>query len=231
MDDLRVTATAYHEFLRHETKLAIKAFAEEMETKEFRDKIKFDDFSKYMSTIGFPHFGSQKFFDQLRREDRDHLVYADIVTLLYIIQSGRPFCQGKDCANNKLIITGVYFTCVKCFLQHCDYHFNVCPNCFYNERYEHPHKEFLDPMVMLRLKAKQDQSNGVNNNNTTYCSDKNMNKASGSTSSAASSSNAIVPNKPQPKTKNNTDRALQLMQMAVGLGNLVAATTTLCTIL
>ncbi|KAF4351611.1 hypothetical protein F8388_003264 [Cannabis sativa] len=164
MDDLHDTATAYYDLLKHETKLAIKAFCEEMETK-VPDKISFEEFSKYMNIVGFSQFGSKKFFDQLRRRGRDHLIFADIITLLYIIESGRPFCQGTNCENN--FIPGMYFTCVKCFFENnCDYFFNVCPKCFYNGHYKHCHKEFLDPIVMLRLKTKQDQSSS--NNDVTY---------------------------------------------------------------
>ncbi|XP_060959838.1 uncharacterized protein LOC115722665 [Cannabis sativa] len=231
MDDLRDTAYAYYEHFNHETQKSIQTFSEQMETKSLPNKIKFREFSAYMKDIGFPQFGSKNFFDQLKRGKKDHLIYADVITLLYIIESGRPFCNGLDCKNK--FIVGLYFTCVECFFKNdCNYIFNVCPDCFRTKSYDHSHEVFLDPIVMLRLKTKLDKSKGVNDD-TFYSDD---DKGSGSKRrrssfrSSASTSGTIVPHTQPPKNK-KVDRALQIMQIAVSLGNLVAATTAMCSIM
>ncbi|PON40286.1 Calcium-binding EF-hand family protein [Parasponia andersonii] len=231
MDGLRETAYAYYEVIDDNTKQAIKDFSEQMETKKLPNKIMFKEFSAYMKAIGFAQFSSKEFFDELRASERDHLVYADIITLLYFIQSGRPFCN-----HCKKFIKGTYFTCVKCFEKEGDYSFNVCPSCYRTNNYNHDHKEFLDPTVMLRLKIKQEltrqsSANDIINYNKLQPRGSNTSKSSSHhAQSSPSSSNAIVVHNPQRKTV-KADRALQLMQIAVGLGNLAVATSQLCTIM
>ena len=167
MEDLRHTAYACHEAAKEELDEAINAFFDEMDTN--RDKrISFDEFKRYMKTVDCERYGSKRhFFDKLTRHNNDYLEYCDVVMLLYIVNCGRPFCQ--ECER---FIEGLYFTCVQCFEKEGDYAFNFCPSCYYiNKNHDHCHKEFMDPISLLRLKKKKElvegQQSGVQNINNT----------------------------------------------------------------
>ncbi|GMN64989.1 hypothetical protein TIFTF001_034059 [Ficus carica] len=150
MEDLRHTAYAYYEAGKEQLEETVKLFFEEME-RDGDEKVWFEEFNSYMKTVDCAQFGTKDFFDLLRGDKKEYLKYGDVVTLLYIIHSGRPFCE--KC---KGFVQGTYFTCVQCFEAESDYSFNVCPSCFYAGIYHHCHKEFMDPFVLLRLKKKQD---------------------------------------------------------------------------
>ncbi|GMN66611.1 hypothetical protein TIFTF001_035674 [Ficus carica] len=158
MEDLRHTAYAYYEAGKKHLQEPVKLFFEEMESNG-DEKVRFEKFNRYMKTVDCAQFGTKYFFDLLRGDknsrgdEEEFLSYGDVVTLLYIINSGRPFCE--KC---KGFVQGTYFTCVQCFEAESDYSFNVCPSCFYAGSYHHCHKEFMDPFVLLRLKKKQIQS-------------------------------------------------------------------------
>ncbi|KAF5950600.1 hypothetical protein HYC85_012593 [Camellia sinensis] len=74
----------------------------------------------------------------------------EVMSLYYIIKSGRPFCEGCD-----EFIPGMFFTCSECFENGTNNPFCVCPMCFENERFIHPsHKSnlFLDNYTLLEAK-------------------------------------------------------------------------------
>ncbi|GMN31734.1 hypothetical protein TIFTF001_050753 [Ficus carica] len=148
MEDLRQTAMAYHIAATDEIRQFIQVFYNEMDPKDNR-QVEFKEFSKYMETIGCQHMASDEFFNELKQPGNEVLYYDDIITLFYIIHSGRPFCGGLC----KKFVKGMYFTCVKCFSDHnIDSAFSVCSQCFGAEAYQHCHDDFLDPIVLLRYK-------------------------------------------------------------------------------
>ncbi|THG05621.1 hypothetical protein TEA_000806 [Camellia sinensis var. sinensis] len=78
------------------------------------------------------------------------LKFMEVMSLYYIIKSGRPFCEGCD-----EFIPGMFFTCSECFENGTNNPFCVCPMCFENERFIHPsHKSnlFLDNYTLLEAK-------------------------------------------------------------------------------
>ncbi|PON40285.1 Parvalbumin [Parasponia andersonii] len=155
MEDLRQTALAYYlsaneDIRRH----VVEEIFGEMDPNKLR-QVKFKEFSAYMETIGCENMSSEEFYEELKHGGSDELEFDDIITLLYIIYSQRPFCGGKC----KKFVKGMYFTCVKCF-DDFDHNegtlatptFSVCSQCFLARDFEHRHGEFLDPIVLLNLK-------------------------------------------------------------------------------
>lgn len=146
MEDLRQTALGYHIAAPDEIRQVVRHFYEEMDP-NYNGHVKFKEFSKYMEAMGCANMASDEFFEELKQPGNDVLYYEDVVTLFYIIHSGRPFCGGSC----KKFAKGIYFTCMKCFFDETiDSPFSVCAQCFAAETYEHCHNDFLDPSVHLR---------------------------------------------------------------------------------
>lgn len=159
MEDLRHTAYAYLKATKHDEAKVVDFFNEMDENRD--DRISLREFKTYMTKISSDHgskYGSdEEFFRKLTRGGRDYWEYCDVVTFLYIVNSGRPFCN--ECRN---FIDGSFFTCVQCFDRHGDYNYNFCPSCYCivsgkKLGHGHCHKEFMDPVSLLRLKAKREQ--------------------------------------------------------------------------
>lgn len=118
------------------------------------EKISFEEFKSHMKSAGMEKYGSDRdFFDKLTLGNRDYLEYCDVVVLLYIVNGGRPFCD--KCS---YFIHGTFFTCVLCFERERDYLYNLCTSCYAKKSHGHCHKEFVDPVTLLRLKAKRDSA-------------------------------------------------------------------------
>ncbi|PON40283.1 Parvalbumin [Parasponia andersonii] len=156
MEDLRQTALAYYKAATNEIRHVIEEVFKEMDPND-NDYVRFEEFSAYMKTVGCESMSSEEFYDELKQCGNDKLFFDDIITLVYIIQSKRPFCGGKC----KKFVKGMYFTCVKCLddfdhdYDHDHDHegstFSVCAQCFADKNFEHRHEEFLDPIVLLHL--------------------------------------------------------------------------------
>ncbi|KAF3457815.1 hypothetical protein FNV43_RR02475 [Rhamnella rubrinervis] len=97
----------------------------------------------------FPGMANQQLFNKVKKKGRDGWDTKDVITLLYIIWSGRPVCDG--CGD---LVTGVYFTCRTCF--NCPGEtFNVCPHCRQSGKFDHHHNDFVDNFNLLHVKREQ----------------------------------------------------------------------------
>ncbi|XP_034684923.1 uncharacterized protein LOC117913913 isoform X2 [Vitis riparia] len=74
------------------------------------------------------------------------------MTLFYILKSGRPFCEG--CGE---FMSGVFFTCVKCFDDHSRSCYSVCLKCCESTDIVHEHQEFLDNFALLEAKRRKSE--------------------------------------------------------------------------
>ncbi|XP_048430586.1 uncharacterized protein LOC125472784 [Pyrus x bretschneideri] len=235
MEDLRQTAFAYYKYASTDVqRLADESFYEMDLDKN--DRVSLQEFTEYMERHGdYEHLCNSLFFDELKKEGREELDFMDVMTLLYIIYSGKPFCNGQC----KKFIKGVYFACVKCFddcATDATNTFNVCPACYADGKYVHGHDKFLDSFLLL-------QSKRMTTLNQQAASITNESKAPeyGSTSETSNSSspapprpltphasNAMVPVNPRPKNSAGR-KALKTIEMLLALGNIFAATQ--CTIM
>ncbi|KAK2966000.1 hypothetical protein RJ640_016807 [Escallonia rubra] len=99
--------------------------------------------------MGNPHF-----FDLLDTDRNKTLDFAEVMTVVYMVKSGRPFCKHRS-----NFIIDVYFTCVDCF-ENPDGGFPVCLDCYCRHDFDHHHKNgpsrFLDNYTLLEVKKNKD---------------------------------------------------------------------------
>ncbi|KAK6914172.1 EF-hand domain [Dillenia turbinata] len=142
LDTMREIAMDYYELAPDRVKDLAEKFYEAMDY-DGDGKISPKEFMAFMREQGFEQYRDRYFFEDLDRKGRGHLDFKDVMTLYYIMKSGRPFCEG--CGE---LITSIYFTCVHCF-QNSSMPFSLCPGCYLNNHYSHKHRFFLDNYTML----------------------------------------------------------------------------------
>ena len=151
MEELRQMALAYHAASDEEARELMAEFFNAMDP-DRKGYVRFEEFTEYMRLLGHARMSSENFFDELKENSSpaarvEHLEAVEVLTLYYIIKSGRPFCDGH-CGS---FIKGNYFTCLKCLDNHGTCSFNVCPQCVVGRAYVHDydHTEFVDPFALL----------------------------------------------------------------------------------
>ncbi|KAF7837409.1 putative EF-hand domain pair protein [Senna tora] len=73
------------------------------------------------------------------------LQFEELLTLLYIVASRRPTCDGCG-----VFICGLFFTCTQCrFVHKADVNYDLCINCYQGREFVHEHTEFVDNYVLL----------------------------------------------------------------------------------
>ena len=96
MEDLRKTALAYYKDAPESVRQEVEDFSQKL-GRGADDRVSRHNFLKYMKKDeDCAHMSTQSFFDVLKKEESKELDFIDVMTLFYIIYSGRPFCNG-DC--------------------------------------------------------------------------------------------------------------------------------------
>ncbi|XP_068331887.1 uncharacterized protein [Pyrus communis] len=165
MEDLRLTAFAYYKHAPEDVQQLVDETFKEMDVNE-NDCVSWQEFTKYMEMYGdCKHLCNSHFFDELKKEGHEELDFMDVMSLFYIVYSGKPFCNGQC----RKFIKGVYFACVKCFeddATDATNTFNVCPACYVDGKYVHGHDKFLDNFLLLqrnRMTALNQQAASITN--------------------------------------------------------------------
>ncbi|PSS24039.1 RAS guanyl-releasing protein like [Actinidia chinensis var. chinensis] len=143
MEEMRQTAMTYYKTVpKHVKKLADEFFSAMDDNRD--GKISLHEFAAFMSEQGYDAMNNQSFFDQINKNKSGNLDFEDVITLFYILKSGRPLCGGC-----RKLIEGLYFTCVKCYYENKS--FCLHPKCFEGGKYvHHGHAEFLDNYALLQ---------------------------------------------------------------------------------
>ncbi|PIN15646.1 hypothetical protein CDL12_11700 [Handroanthus impetiginosus] len=92
---------------------------------------------------------AREFFKLLDTNGNGKLDFVQVMTLYYIIKSGRPFC---DSCNE--FIPGIFFSCVECF-KSPERLYNLCSDCYWYTKRDHHHNgrvQFLDNYTLLETK-------------------------------------------------------------------------------
>lgn len=149
MDELHKTAEAYYNVSTENIKKRANEFFREMDQND-DGQVSLQEYLAFMKNQRYTNMNNPYFFKKLSKQGNDetYLTFLEVMTLFYIIESGRPFCDG--CGD---FISGMFFTCVECFESKRST-FNVCVDCFICGNYVHNHKDFMDNFLLLESKRK-----------------------------------------------------------------------------
>ncbi|KAL7251374.1 hypothetical protein ACSBR1_013252 [Camellia fascicularis] len=114
-------------------------------------KVQIHEFLGFMTEQGLTKMNNRHLFNTLDRDGNGSLDFMEVMCLLYIVKSGRPFCGGCGC-----FIPDIFFSCTKCFHNE-EGSFCLCPTCFHENRFQHKHEQnyFLDNFAMLEMQRLQ----------------------------------------------------------------------------
>ncbi|XP_022849526.1 uncharacterized protein LOC111371659 isoform X7 [Olea europaea var. sylvestris] len=173
-------------------------------------RIDLPEFLAFVRQKGHYRMQNHYFFRELDRDGNGSLDFWEVMTLYYIIKSGRPFCD--SCAN---FVPGIFFSCVECS-------FTLCCDCYRSTKCDHNHNgrtQFLDNYTMLQAKQYSSQATQINPYTQTYSSHYVHNP-----NPSPSASTEIVPAYEVKKW----NVAFKAFEAAMAIGNIAG---TLCTIL
>ncbi|WOH15754.1 hypothetical protein DCAR_0935298 [Daucus carota subsp. sativus] len=141
------------------------------------------EFMQFLRVQGYKDYADHKLFQILDIDKSEGLDFWEVMTLYYIIKSGRPFCW--SCQK---FITAVYFVCVNCFEKSAAPVY-LCPGCYEACKYRHSHgplpPQFLDNYTILEAHRVSSLAKSP--------SIANMSALPPATTAYSSSSQAIVP--------------------------------------
>nr|GMD59808.1 Ca2+ sensor (EF-Hand superfamily) [Ipomoea batatas] len=158
MDHLRQIAEAYYEASESEIQSKVQDFFKTLDSDK-NGRINKTEFISFMREEGHHRMSNPRFFSLIDTDRDGSLDFSEVLTLLYIVRSGRPFC---DCCGS--FIPTTFFTCAHCHAV------NLCISCYRNRRYSHDHPgqraRFLDNYAQL-LDAKKSSGGCMNTNHNT----------------------------------------------------------------
>ncbi|CAA2999584.1 uncharacterized protein LOC111371659 isoform X15 [Olea europaea subsp. europaea] len=146
MEDLHEIARAHYRSGSQKVRDLAHEFFNSMDS-DGDGRIDFPEFQAFVEHEGHYWMNNRYFFKELDRDGNESLDFWEVMTLYYIIKSGRPFCG--SCAN---FVPGIFFSCVEC-------PFTLCFGCYRSTKCDHNHNgrtQLLDNYTMLQ--AKQDSS-------------------------------------------------------------------------
>ncbi|XWS53732.1 hypothetical protein CRYUN_Cryun10bG0025800 [Craigia yunnanensis] len=227
MEELREIAKAYLAVASNDIKESSKNFFRAMDSNS-DTKVSLHEFLEFMRQERYRELRSSDLFKKLCRRNSKDLEFEDVMTLYYVIQSGRPFCNGCD-----EFIKCTYLCCIECF-HSSQRNYCLCIKCYKDKRYSHRHDQFLDNFTLLEVKRREAlrrpaRSNQASSSRTKPSDQKNDGNdsravvpanAAGKTHQASSSrtkpsdndgndSRALVPAKPARKTDQEKKRKMK----------------------
>ncbi|CAB4261883.1 unnamed protein product [Prunus armeniaca] len=94
MEELRQTVLAYYKDAPQHIKRLVDECFVEMDL-DGNDRVSRLEFLAYMEMHeDCKHLSTCSFFNELKKEEKEGLDFMDVVILVYIIYSGKPFCKG-----------------------------------------------------------------------------------------------------------------------------------------
>ncbi|CAA2976329.1 Ca2+ sensor (EF-Hand superfamily) [Olea europaea subsp. europaea] len=231
MEELREIARAHYKAGSPEVQTLAYEFFKSLDMNG-DGRVQLHEFLAFMRQEGHSRMYNTYFFHELDRDHNGTLDFGEVMTLYYIIKSGRPFCDW--CGQ---FIPGIFFSCVECFENPLG-SFTLCQDCYKSKNCDHNHYgrvQFLDNYTLLESKknSAMAQTVGINQNqpNSPMTPQSRIHESGTIVPAAAASintpspslntSNAIVP-------MNKWKVAFKAFELALSVGNIA---TTLCTML
>lgn len=148
MNELREIAQTHYGAAPQNVQQLANDFFNSMDT-DGDDKVDLQEFLSFMKQEGYTNMSNPHFFKLLDKDSNGKLDFTEVLTLYYILKSGRPFC---DCCGK--FIPGIFFSCVECF-KHRESSYHLCRDCYGSKKSKHDHNgrsQFLDNYTMLEVK-------------------------------------------------------------------------------
>nr|GMD70065.1 Ca2+ sensor (EF-Hand superfamily) [Ipomoea batatas] len=145
MDELHQLAKAYYRAGSPELKNEAQELFNSLDN-DGDGRVDKNEFLSFMTEQGYRYMSTQRFFNELDTDGNHTLDFWEVMTLLYIFKSRRPFCDG--CGR---FIPATYFTCLQC----PDY--DLCISCYENGKSGHNH-QFMDNYALLAVKKRADMN-------------------------------------------------------------------------
>ncbi|KAL9664447.1 hypothetical protein QQ045_019848 [Rhodiola kirilowii] len=149
MEELHKVARAYYDNGSPEVRSLTQRFFESMDTDQ-DGKIQFHEFIKLLHKEGYINQEMNHYlFCELDVDRNGVLDFNEFLTLYCVIKTRNGFC----CQCWRLL-KGLYFTCVTCFDCPSVRTFDLCSDCYNvsNRRAYHPHMNFVDTTLLLRVR-------------------------------------------------------------------------------
>ncbi|KAL9410481.1 hypothetical protein AB3S75_044279 [Citrus x aurantiifolia] len=152
MEALSKVALAYYNSGTDEERRLFNLFFLSMD-QDGNSRVSYREFSNFMSLEAHDdNMRTRHFFNQLDIDRSGGLDFKEVLTLYYILKSGRPICG--QC---KIFITNEYFTCMSCFEPQTAA-YSICLECFCDKgRHDHNHgrSHFVDNFSLLESLRKK----------------------------------------------------------------------------
>ncbi|XP_042027663.1 uncharacterized protein LOC121774856 [Salvia splendens] len=223
MEELRKVTKAYYRAASPQVKELAYEFFQSMDT-DGDGRVDLSEFIAFMRREGYPFMQNRSFFEQLDLNSDGTLNFFEVMTLYYIIKSGRPFC---DCCAK--FIPGIFFSCVECF-NNPNTSFHLCCDCYRMAKCNHNHdgrSQFLDNYALLQAIRDPGLAHASGANSNEACDEPTDAIVPVHHDSIVHTQNAIDP-APSDSKWNKFKTTLEALEVAVSVGNL---STTLCTIM
>ncbi|KAK9182494.1 hypothetical protein WN944_025639 [Citrus x changshan-huyou] len=160
MEALSKVALAYYNSGTDEERRLFNLFFLSMDQDGNR-RVSYREFSNFMSLEAHDdNMRTRDFFNQLDIDRSGGLDFKEVLTLYYILKSGRPICG--QC---KIFITNEYFTCMSCFEPQTAA-YSICLECFCDKgRHDHNHgrSHFVDNFssISMNQRSRSESSSHV----------------------------------------------------------------------
>ncbi|KAJ9540155.1 hypothetical protein OSB04_026661 [Centaurea solstitialis] len=156
MEELMEIAKAYYEKSSNEHQKLARDFFYAMDH-DGDGKIDQKEFIEFLIDEGYSQITRLSFFRQLDLDGNGTLDFYEVMTLYYILKSGRPFCD--KC---KMFIPNTYFTCVGCLEDGGGVSsVHLCLPCYTAQRCDHTHNglsRYVDNYSLLEVMRKANLS-------------------------------------------------------------------------
>ncbi|KAL7081301.1 hypothetical protein ACP275_14G031100 [Erythranthe tilingii] len=150
MERLRAIADAHYRASPPAAKALAYEFFKTLDS-DGDGRVCINEFLSLMKEQGHVRLANPYFFRELDSNGNGSLDFWEVLTLYYIVKSGRPVCE---CCG--ILVPGTFFSCVECFDSPA-VAYSLCIYCYRSNKSDHNHggrQQFLDAFTLLETKKR-----------------------------------------------------------------------------